>query len=138
MYSPATLSKPQGGFTLIEILIAIALLGLIASMVFGSLMTTNHAVEVGRDASSREQTIRRVLRLMAEDLSLSRQDGALPWVGTNGWQEGQPADTVAFLAMNDGSSGPAARAFITTSITLAARGTTNGSIPCRCQKSGSR
>ncbi|MCP9446593.1 MAG: prepilin-type N-terminal cleavage/methylation domain-containing protein [Nitrospira sp.] len=109
MCSPATRSKSQDGFTLIEILIAIALLGIIASMVFGSLMTTNRAVEVGRDASFREQTIRRVLRVMAEDLSLSRQDGALPWVGANGWQEGQPADIVAFLAMNDGSSGPAAR-----------------------------
>ncbi|MCP9440585.1 MAG: prepilin-type N-terminal cleavage/methylation domain-containing protein [Nitrospira sp.] len=109
MCSPVTPSKSQGGFTLIEILIAIALLGLIASMVFGSLMTTNRVIEVGRDTSSREQTVRRVLRVMAEDLFLSRHDGALPWVGVNGWQEGQPADTLAFIAMNDGSSGPAAR-----------------------------
>lgn len=109
MCSPVTRFKSQGGFTLIEILIAIALLGLIASMVFGSLITTNRVIEVGRDASSREQTVRRVLRVMAEDLFSSRHDSALPWVGVNGWQEGQPADTLAFLAMNDGSSGPAAR-----------------------------
>ncbi|MCP9456268.1 MAG: prepilin-type N-terminal cleavage/methylation domain-containing protein [Nitrospira sp.] len=109
MYSPAPRFKSSAGFTLIEILIAISLLGLIATMVFGSLMTTNRLVEAGRESSTREQTIRRVLRVMAEDLSLSRHESAFPWVGINGLYDGRPADTVAFLSMNDGSGGPAAR-----------------------------
>ena len=45
---------------------------------------------------------RRILRLMADELLISRNEQVYPWVGTNGTQEGQPADTVAFLTLTDG------------------------------------
>lgn len=109
MSSPATHFNSDGGFTLIEMLVAIALLATIAAMVFGSLITTNRVIEAGRDLSAREQAARRILRVMAEEISLSTQNGGFQWVGVNGTQEAQPADTLAFLAKNDGSGGPAAR-----------------------------
>lgn len=92
--------KSQAGFTLVEILVAVALLGIIAAMVFGSLITTTQAVDAGREHVSREQTVRKILRLMAEELTLSKRSLAYPWVGMNGTQEGQPSDTLAFLAMS--------------------------------------
>jgi general secretion pathway protein J len=94
----------QAGFTLVEVLVALALLATIGTMVFGSLVTTTRLVEAGREQATREQTVRRTLRLMADEFSLSRRIDAFPWVGMNGTQEGQPADTVAFLTMSDGLS----------------------------------
>lgn len=107
MSSPASPSNQQpadsqSGFTLIEVLVAIALLAVIGAMVFGSLVTTTQAMDAGRERAEREQTIRRVLRVMAEEISLGQFDKTFPWTGANGTQEGQPADTLAFLAMSDG------------------------------------
>lgn len=82
---------------------AIALLATAAAMVFGSLLTTAGLMEAGRDRAAQEQTIRRVLRVMADEISLSTSDKPFPWTGINGIVEGQPADTLAFLAMSDGT-----------------------------------
>jgi general secretion pathway protein J len=84
------------------VLVAIALLAIIGAMVFGSLVTTTQAMDAGRERAEREQTVRRVLRVMAEEISLSQRDKTFPWTGVNGTLDGQPADTLAFLAMNDG------------------------------------
>src|SRR5215216_282719 len=112
MSSPALLFSPgirrphqtasQSGFTLVEVLVAVALLATIGAIVFGSLVTTTQVVDAGRAHSAREQMMRRVLRLMADELLISRNAQVFPWIGTNATQEGQPADTVAFLSMTDG------------------------------------
>ncbi|MDF0666474.1 MAG: type II secretion system protein GspJ [Nitrospira sp.] len=110
MSSPAvSLSKSQAGFTLVEILIAVALLGLVGAMVFGSLVMTTNAVESGREQAAKEQAIRRILRLMADEISLSKRNTMYPWVGTNGTQDGQPADILAILAMSQELSTSAAK-----------------------------
>ncbi len=93
--------RTQAGFTLVEVLVAIALLATIGSMVFGSLITTTQVIDAGRDQAAREETVRRILRVMADELSFSKHSEAFPWVGVNGTQGGQPADTLAFLAMSD-------------------------------------
>ena len=100
MSSPTPHSKHDGGFTLIEILVASTLLATIAALVFGSLLSTTQAVETGREHAANEQRIRQLLRLMAEEISLSTKDQAFPWIGMNGTQEGQPADTLAILAIS--------------------------------------
>lgn len=92
----------QSGFTLVEVLVAIALLATIGAIVFGSLVTTTRVVDAGREHAAKEQMVRRVLRLMADELSISRNVQIFPWVGVNATQDGQPADSVAFLAMTDG------------------------------------
>jgi general secretion pathway protein J len=102
MFLPASTRDTEGGFTLVELLVAIALLATIAAMVFGSLMTTTQAIDAGRERAEREQTVRRILRVMAEEVSLSQLDKTFPWIGVNGTLEGQPADTLAFLAMSEG------------------------------------
>lgn len=91
----------QAGFTLVEVLVAIALLATVGAIVFGSLVTTTQVVDAGRAHSAREQTMRRMLRLMADELSVSSNTQTFPWIGVNGTQEGHPADTVAFLSMTD-------------------------------------
>jgi len=105
MYSPASRSSSQRGFTLVEVLVAIALLATIGAMVFGSLIATTRVVDAGRERSAREQTVRRILRVMADEISLSKRVNEFPWIGVNATQEGQPADTVAFLTMSDGLGG---------------------------------
>ena len=90
----------QAGFTLVEVLVAVTLLGTVAAMVFASLLTTTQTVEAGRDHATREQTVRKILRLMAEEIALSKRTTTYPWVGVNGTQDGQPSDTLAFLAMS--------------------------------------
>ncbi|HEX5544314.1 MAG TPA: type II secretion system protein GspJ [Nitrospira sp.] len=111
MSSPAvSLSKPQAGFTLVEVLVAVALVGVIGTMVLGSLVMTTNAVEAGREHAAQEQAIRKILRLMAEEISLSKRNTIYPWVGTNATQDGQPADILAFLAMSHELSTSAANA----------------------------
>ena len=102
-------SKPQAGFTLVEVLVAMALLGMIGAMVFGSLVMTTNAVDAGREHAAKEQAVRRILRLMAEEISLSKRDTMYPWVGMNGTQDGQPADILAILAMSHELSTSAAK-----------------------------
>ncbi len=101
--------KSDAGFTLVEVMVAVALLGMIGAMVFGSLVMTTRAVEAGRDHVAKEQTIRRILRLMAEEIALSKRTPQYPWVGTNGTQDGQPADILAILAMSQELSTSAAK-----------------------------
>jgi general secretion pathway protein J len=105
MSLPASPSRTDAGFTLVEVLVAIALLATVAAMVFGSLLTTTRLMEAGRDRAAQEQTIRRVLRVMADEISLSSQSNSFAWTGINGMLEGQPADTLAFLTMSDGTGG---------------------------------
>ncbi len=110
MSSPAvSRSKSHAGFTLVEILVAVALLGVIGAMVFGSLVMTMNAVDAGREHAAKEQAIRRILRLMAEEISLSKRNTMYPWVGTNATLDGQPADILAFLAMSQELSTSAAK-----------------------------
>ncbi|WP_053379682.1 PulJ/GspJ family protein [Nitrospira moscoviensis] len=92
----------ESGFTLVEVLVALALLATIGAIVFGSLVTTTRVVDAGREHAGKEQMVRRIFRLMADELLVSRSVQQFPWVGVNSMQDGQPADTVAFLALSDG------------------------------------
>jgi general secretion pathway protein J len=84
------------GFTLVEIMLATALVAVIAAMVFGSLHLSTLAIEGARRSAAREQLIRSTLRIMSEELSTAVATPFVPMVGLNATHEGQPADTLAF------------------------------------------
>ncbi len=93
-------TKPsESGFTLVEVLLATALVAVIATMVFGSLHLSTVAIDRTRDAASRDQVLRSTLRIMAEELTAGLSHTSAPWIGIDGQWEGQPADTVAFLTL---------------------------------------
>ena len=89
----------EGGFTLIEILLAVSLVAMMASLVFGSLYVTLSAIDSARAKSADEQIVRSTLRLMTDELSVSESRPTGPWMGINGQYDGRPADSVAFLTM---------------------------------------
>jgi len=89
----------EGGFTLIEILLAVSLVAMMATLVFGSLYVTISAIDSARANSADEQVVRSTLRLMTDELSVSENRAIGPWMGINGQYDGRPADSVAFLTM---------------------------------------
>jgi general secretion pathway protein J len=89
----------ERGFTLVEVLLAVALVAMMATLVFGSLYVTTSAIDAARAKSANEQIIRSTLRVMTDELSVGESRTAGPWMGINGQLDGQPADSVAFLTM---------------------------------------
>jgi general secretion pathway protein J len=93
---------PQGsedGFTLIEVLLAVSLVAMMATLVFGSLYVTTSAIDAARANSANEQIVRSTLRLMTDELSIGVGQATGPWMGINGQYDGRPADSIAFLTM---------------------------------------
>lgn len=91
--------RPEGGFTLIEVLLAVSLVAMMATLVFGSLYVTMGAIDAARANSVNEQIVRSTLRVMIDELSVGVGPATGPWMGINGQLGGQPADSVAFLTM---------------------------------------
>ena len=89
----------EEGFTLVEVLLATALVAVIAAMVFGSLHLSTVAIDSARKTAAREQVLRSTLRIMTEELTVGVSNPLGPWMGLNSQLEGQPADTVAFLTL---------------------------------------
>src|SRR6185436_266343 len=90
---------PQGGFTLVEILLAVSLVALMATLVFGSLYVITSAIDVARANAATEQITRSTLRVMADELSAGKESTKGPWMGINGLFDGQPADSLGFLTL---------------------------------------
>ncbi|MCE9535465.1 MAG: GspJ family type II secretion system protein [Nitrospirae bacterium] len=91
--------RSEGGFTLIEVLLAVSLVAMMATLVFGSLYVTTSAIDAARASSANEQIVRNTLRVMTDELSVGVSLTSGPWMGINGQQDGQPADSIAFLTM---------------------------------------
>jgi general secretion pathway protein J len=89
----------EGGFTLVEVLLAVSLVAMMATLVFGSLYVTTSAIDAARANSANEQIVRSTLRVVIDELSVGVGPTTGPWMGINGQQDGQPADSVAFLTM---------------------------------------
>jgi general secretion pathway protein J len=87
---------PEGGFTIIEILIAAAILGTLAAIVTVSFSTTIRLRDTALDDGGREHLARNCLRVMAEELASGRRHPSGLWIGRNLMVEGQPADLLVF------------------------------------------
>ena len=99
MFFRQTPPSSEDGFTLIEVLLAVSLVAMMATLVFGSLYVTTSAIEAARASSANEQIVRSILRVMTDELSVGVSLTSGPWMGINGQQDGQPADSIAFLTM---------------------------------------
>jgi general secretion pathway protein J len=84
----------EDAFTLVEVLLATALVAVIAAMVFGSL----HLSTVAMDGAS-------TLRIMSEEISTAVTTSIGPMMGVNATQNGQPADTLAFNTLGQFRAG---------------------------------
>lgn len=91
--------RSEGGFTLVEVLLAVSLVAMMATLVFGSLYVTTSAIDAARANSANEQIVRSTLRVMIDELSVGVGHATGPWMGINGQLGGQPADSLAFLTM---------------------------------------
>ena len=78
---------------------AVSLVAVIAAMVFSSLHLSATAIDQARAGAAEERILRSTLRVMAEELTTSVTRSTAPWIGVNAQQDGQPADTVAFLSI---------------------------------------
>lgn len=99
----------RAGFTLIEVLLVVAILGTISAMVFGALASTMRVIENVRDDQGWGSLTRATLQFMANELSAGYRSPSVPWVGQSSQQNGQPADTLAFLSTAQERSGVNAR-----------------------------
>ncbi len=99
----------QAGFTLIEVLLVVTILGVIAAMVFGAFVGTMRAIETVRDDQGWGALVRATMQFMANEFSAGYRSQATPWVGESSQQNGQAADTVAFLTTAQERSGVNAR-----------------------------
>jgi len=87
---------PDAGFTLIEILLAVAILAVISAIVSVSFATTFRLRDRALEDAAREHLARNTLRLIADELSIGRVYRKYRWYGYNADEEGRPADVLAF------------------------------------------
>jgi len=91
--------RSEHGFTLVEVLLATALVAVIAAMVFGSLHFSTAAIDSARSIGARQQVLRSTLRIMADELTAGISTPVGPWMGLNSDRAGHAADTVAFVTL---------------------------------------
>lgn len=91
-------TRRQAGYTLIEILISIAILAVVLTMVSLTFSGTLRMIETVREEQGQDRQARICLSLMAEDLMMARKHPQFPWSTRSGELEGRPADLLAFVS----------------------------------------
>ena len=91
------------GFTLLEILIAITILALILTMVYGSFIQTKKVIAITEDAVRGLRGVRVAFSRMMMDLNmafLSDKNGNTFFVGTDNYAEEYPDDAIDFTTFS--------------------------------------
>lgn len=114
-------SSHERGFTLPEVLIAVAILATIAMMVSTSFSSTFRLMEAIESQGDLDHQARGCLNLIAHDL-LSGQPPAALWIGRNGNEVGTPSDILAFVTATHIPSAPNAQESDLTRVTYAREG----------------
>ena len=89
--------KPQAGFTLIEVLVAVAIVGIIGAFVAMSFASTFQLIEQTDRVQGVDRQARLALDMIKEDLASARRHAVFPWIGRNAEVNGKPADLLAFV-----------------------------------------
>jgi prepilin-type N-terminal cleavage/methylation domain-containing protein len=111
----------EHGFTLTEVLIAVAILATVATMVSTSFSSTFRLMEAVELEGDIDHMARSSLSLIAGEL-LSGQPPASLWLGRNGNEEGTPSDILAFVTANHVPALPDAPESDLTRVTYARQG----------------
>ena len=88
----------DSGFTLIELILAVAILATVATLVFAAFSSTFMTLEALREEGGRYHQARISLALIADELLSGYLQPDHPWTGRNGEIGGQPADLLAFVS----------------------------------------
>lgn len=96
MSSKSPHQRPDAGFTLIEVLLAVAILAIISAVVSVSFATTLRLRDRALEDVAREHLARNTLRLIADELTISRVYRKYRWFGHNADEDGRPADLLGF------------------------------------------
>jgi general secretion pathway protein J len=97
--------RRQTGYTLIEVLIAVAILAVVMTMVALAFSSTVRMVDAVNEEQRLERQARTCLSLIADDLMMARKHPRFPWSTKNGERDGQPADLLAFVSTGHGRGG---------------------------------
>ena len=94
--------KKNAGFTLLEILIALSIMSMVITIVFGAYASTFRIIEGAQDQSDAYQMARITLSRIQEDLECSviskDSDVSFGFMGNNEQMDGREADTLSFLS----------------------------------------
>ncbi len=94
--------KSKTGFTLLEIMIALFIMGMVVTIVFGAYASTFRVIEGTLDQADAYQMARITLSRIQEDLECSMiskdPDVSFGFVGNNEQMDGREADTLSFLS----------------------------------------
>jgi type II secretion system protein J len=93
----------EAGFTLIEILTAVAILAVVSAIVSVSFATTLRLREAALREAEREHGARNALRLLADELMVGLVHSKGRWLGRTAEVDGRPADLLIF---NTGTQPP--------------------------------
>jgi type II secretion system protein J len=104
MYSLSQKARREAGYTLIEVLLSVAILAVVLTMVSLTFSSTFRMVRTVNEEQGREHQARMCLSRIAEDLMMARQHPRFPWSTRNGELEGQPADLLAFVSSGHASA----------------------------------
>lgn len=86
----------ERGFTLIEILLAVAILATVAALVGMSFASTFRIMDAIDADGERDHVARTVFSLIADEVTAGKRQGT-GFLGRNGTLEGQPSDVLAFV-----------------------------------------
>ncbi len=89
----------ERGFTLLEILLAVTVLGTVMAMLTLSLSATLRAVDATEIQEQVYHQAQTALRRISNDLAAATEDVAIPFTGTKLELDGQRADGLAFVSL---------------------------------------
>ena len=93
--------RQQSGFTLIEVMISLAILGIIVAILYGSFWTVSRSYDEMRDRLEVEQAGRFILENLNRELRsayLSPDNESLVFEGLQDEVDGQPRDSIRFFS----------------------------------------